>query len=213
MTYYIRLGDDYLILDSHKSISVTYPAKTTSHPTHRRENRADNYMRGNPTASILGIITDVQSASPQNTRGAGGYIDKLLEFMDAQKPLALKHRLDGEEEDNWFITNFSPSQDNQNGYGAITRDGDVVQSFKVSLTLERVDLAEGVVASVEVPKAYIDALQVKGSGSSSTATYDKTTPKGLLGSEKTQLIIDESISRSGGYRKSAEAKLEAIEDE
>ncbi len=174
MTYYLKLDDDYLILDSHSRIQVVYPARTTSHPTQSKQTQSDNYVLDNAKASIVGVVSDVQSATPQNTRGAGGYVDKLLEFRDRGLPLAFKHRLDREEEDNWLITSFTPSQNNVRGYGATSKDGSIIQSFDININLERITPAKGVSLVVSVPRAYIDGLQVEGKGNASTNSLSET---------------------------------------
>lgn len=170
MTYYIRVDDDFLILDAHTDIQVTYPARTTSHPTQAKKTASDNYVLDNPTASFTGIVSDVQSPLTENTKGAEEYINRMLEVMNSQVSVKFKHKLNGEEEDNWFITKFTPKQNNQNGYGTANPDGEVVQSFGISVTLERVAKSKGLTPIVEVPRAYIDGLQTKGGGSSSTTS-------------------------------------------
>ena len=168
MTYYLRLGDDFLILDAHTDIEVTRTGRTTSYPTQRKTSASDNYIVDNPTSRYNGYVSDVQSPSSSNTDGAGGYIDKINSFMLNQTPVKFKYRLDGVEEDNWFITSFTHKQDNNYGYGGTKQDGTVVQSFYISVSLEQIQPAQGVSVEVKVPKAYLDGLQQKKNATAST---------------------------------------------
>ena len=185
MSYYIRYDDTILLLNAHRDISVSYPAKVTSHPTAARVNSSDNYLLDNPTATFFGEVTDVIIPSSQNPLGAGGYIDKLRSLMLQQRPVKFKHRLDGEEENNWFITNINPSQDSTHGWGADKPDnGGVVQSFKISVSLEQVRLAVGITEEVKVPVAYKDALQVEEKKTSVSKTHAADSPKAKTNEEK-----------------------------
>lgn len=192
MSYYIRIGDEFLIMDAHTSIRVKYPARTTSHPTHARTNKSDNYTVDNPTASVNGIVSDVITPLSSSKISSGSYVDKIKAAIRGQQPVKFKHRLDGEEESNWFITSLDPSQDNANGYGGSKADGSVVQSFKISITLEQVDLAEGITQEVEVPKAYIDALQKKETKSSTTSSYPDSVTDTRSAKEKAQDVANEA---------------------
>lgn len=187
MSYYIRYDDTVLMLNAYKDISVSYPARVTSHPTAGKVNSADNYIIDNATASFSGLVTDVMAPSSQNPLGAGGYINKLRSIMEARSPVKFKHRLDGEEEDFWFITNLNPSQDNENGWGADKPDdGGVVQSFKISVSLERVNIASGVSFDVKVPKAYTDSLQEEEEKKAVSKTHEEDTPKQKTHQEKAE---------------------------
>jgi hypothetical protein len=189
MSYYIQYNGIYYKLDATSDIQVTYPARTTSHPTHSKKTASDNYILDNPTATVNGIITDVKTARSLNRLGAGEYIDELLAIRGQRVPVGFKHRLDGEEEDNWFITSFSAKQDNQNGFGGVDREGNVVQSFKVNMTLERVTQARGLRTDVTVPVGFIDALSEKGTSSKSTQSFGDTK------SEETKIEESYRIAR------------------
>lgn len=171
MSYFIRYNGVYYKLDATKDIDVVYPSRTTSHPTHSKQVAADNYILDNPTATYNGYITDIKSTSSLNQFGAGEYIDQLLSIRGKRVPVEFKHRLDGEAEDNWFITNFKVSQDRQNGFAGVDEFGVVVQSFKVSMSLERVDIGKGLTTDVVVPQAYIDDLANKESSSKATQSF------------------------------------------
>ena len=168
MTYYIAVGDDHIVLDAHEDIEVNYSGRTTSHPTQRKISASDNYILDNPTASFNGYVSDVQSPYTENTNGAGGYIDKLVAAMSLNTPVKFKHRLDGVEEDNWFITSFNYAQDNEFGYGGTRPDGKIIQSFYISVQLERVVLAQGATEDVRVDPKYTDSTQTKKDSASST---------------------------------------------
>lgn len=174
MTYYIANGDDHYILDAHEDISTTYSGQVTSHPTARRQNAGDNYRLTNPTARFNGEVTDVVSPFSLNERGAGGYVDDLKELMDKQIPVTFKRTLHGPEEQNWFITSFTASQRKGKGYGGTKEDKTVVQSFSINISLEQVQVSQGAVSFIGVPKANIDGLQVEGKGSSATKELDDT---------------------------------------
>lgn len=179
MTYYLRLGDDFLILDAHTDIEVTRNARTTSHPTHRKTSASDNYIVDNPTARYNGYVSDVQSPSSENADGAGKYVDKIKSFIDTHTPVKFKHRLDGVEEDNWFITSFSNRQDNDYGYGGTKQDGTIVQSFYISVGLEQIQPAQGAVIDIRVPTAYIDGLQQKKNTTASTVGVSEAPSTGI----------------------------------
>lgn len=204
MTYYIRVDDDFLILDAHTDIQVTYPARTTSHPTQARKTASDNYILDNPTASFTGIVSDVQSPLTENKKGAGEYINRLLQVRDSRIAVKFKHRLDGEEEDNWFITSFTPSQNNRNGYGGTTPDEKVIQSFGISITLERVAKSKGLVTLVEVPKAYLDGLQKRSEGTGSTNSMEE---------DKENAAINKHAANLAAAKKKFSSVLEGSEED
>ena len=198
MTYYLRLGDDFLILDAHTDIEVTRNARTTSHPTQRKTSASDNYIVDNPTSRYNGYVSDVQSPSSSNTDGAGGYIDKINYFMLNQIPVKFKYRLDGVAENNWFITSFTHKQDNNYGYGGTKQDGTVVQSFYISVVLEQIQPARGVSIEVKVPKAYLDGLQQKKDTTASTLAVNEDP----LAKDKT--FRDKLVEKRDYYKKSNE---------
>jgi hypothetical protein len=203
MTYYIRYDDTFLILNSHSDVNVTYPARTTSHPTADRKNKSDNYITDPPTAQFSGIVSDVFTSTSQNPLGAGGYIDKIKSIMEAGYPVKLKHRLDGEEESNWFITNFTPSQSNANGWGATKADGTIVQSFQISITLQQVIYAEGITEGVSVPKAYSDALAEKEEKKAVSTSFEDKSVSSVSKKEEAIKTANESFEKSNYHFKKA----------
>lgn len=175
MSYYIRYDGTYYKMDATTEISVTYPARLTEHPLHSRKSASDNYIVNSTKATIKGIITDIKTTNSANLLPTGEYIDEFVKLMSMRVPLYLKHRLDGEEEDGWFITSFNPSQNQRIGYGGSKQDGSVVQSFEINMTLQRALLAQGLRTDVVVAKGYEDALQKKNSSSKSTLQVDPET--------------------------------------
>lgn len=177
MSYFIKVDNVFYYLDSTTSIEVTYPARLSTHPLHSKRSASDHYFTDQPTMTIEGVISDIKSAkSNDRTKGTQEYIDGLLRAMDRRIPLSVKHRLDKEEEPNWFITNFNPSQDTTYGFGGVKQgpdgNGKIIQSFRVSIQLSRALIAEGATTSVESPQAFKDVLQEQGRRSSSTQVFD-----------------------------------------
>lgn len=197
MSYFIRAGDVFYYLDATTSIDVTYPGKLSTHPLHSKETASDHYFTEQPTMNIEGVISDIKSArSNDREKSTQEYLDGLIRAMQRRTPLWVRHRLDKEEEPNWFITSFNPSQNTTNGFGGIRRgpngDDRVIQSFRVSIQLSRALIAEGATTSVEIPQAFKDVLQEKGRMSSSTQAFDDTAAeqkKELTNWEKSQIYI------------------------
>lgn len=172
MSYYLKYKGVEYKLDATSSISVTYPAKTTPHPTQSRKVAADNYIIENPTASVSGYITDIKTPTSLNKLSSGDYLDELLKIRGQRVGVLFKYRLDREAEDNWFITAFTFEQDTRNGFGGIDQQGNIVQAFRVSISLERVTQAKGIRTDVVVPQAFIDDISEKSTSSKSTQSYD-----------------------------------------
>jgi hypothetical protein len=175
MSFYIKLGSTFYELDATTEITVTYPATLTTNPVHSKRNVSDNYFTEQPTMTIQGIVSDVKVAGNRGKQGTASYIDGLIAAMNTRTPLSVKHRLDKEEDPNWFINSFTPSQDQQHGFGGFRpgvdgKSSTVVQSFKISISLSQAIIAEAATLSVEVPKAYLDSLQTQ---ASKTATVQE----------------------------------------
>lgn len=159
MSYFIQYKDVFYYLDATSDIATRKTAKLTSNPTMDRKSRSDNYITDNPTVRYSGVITDILTPSSLKQMSTSEYLDALSLAMDNQSEVLLKHRLDLPAEDSWFITSFTYSQDNTNGYGGVSLTGDIVQSFKISISLERAQFTSAVKVSFKVPPALKPDLQ------------------------------------------------------
>ena len=176
MSYYLKHNAVVYMLDATTDISVTRSGQTTSHPTASRKRTSDNYILDNPKATLNGVITDIKLLNSQNPLKSGEYLDELDRLMEEKVFLSFKYRLDGEEEDFWLITSLNYRQDQTIGYGGTDSSGNVVQSFTVSMSLEREVPSQGVVADVEVPETFKLALGEKDSSSKSLKQFDEEDP-------------------------------------
>jgi len=153
------------------------PGSLSANPMHSKVTQSDHYREDQWTMTIDGVVSDVKSAGGQDNKGTADYIDGLERAMRNGTSFSVKYRLDKEEEPNWFITNLNTIQDEEHGFGAERpgQDGTtsrIIQSFKVNLSLARAIIPLEVVAEVNVPQAYVDALQGQGYRTTTTASFD-----------------------------------------
>jgi hypothetical protein len=176
MSFYIKLGSTFYQLDATTEITPNFPATLTTNPVHSKRNISDHYFTEQPTLSIRGMVSDVKVAGNRENLSTSAYIDGLHAAMAARTPLSVKYRLDKEESHNWFITAFTPSQNQTYGFGGFRPGNDgvmsqVIQSFEISITLAQAIIAESATEDVEVSQSYMDALQKPSSKSSTVEDF------------------------------------------
>lgn len=203
MSFYIKLGSTFYELDATTDIQVNYPATLTTNPVHSKRNISDNYFTEQPTMTIQGIVSDVKVTGNRGKKGTAAYIDGLLSAMKSRVPVSVKHRLDKEEDPNWFITSFTPRQNTLYGFGGTRPSADgststIVQSFEISISLSQAIIAEAATESVEVAQAYMDSLQTQ---SSKTATVQEFGPSKAEQTdlEKAQQSVDDALANRQRY--------------
>lgn len=178
--YYMRVNDTFFYLDATTQISVSYPARVSSNPMQDRSTQSDHYVVDQPTCTISGLITDIKILRTDQDKPTRKWIDDLLRMTRANRsPVSLKHSVDGDEEDNWFITNFTPTQDNsRHRVSHQSAGGTVQQAFSIRIQLKQGLLAKGITTTVQPSQAYLDALQEKGKKNTATQQFgDKAKGK------------------------------------
>lgn len=175
--FYFRVEDTFFYLDSTTDVKTVYPADISSSPMQAGEDQSDNYIIKQPICSMSGRITDIKTANSADTRPTGQWIDDFLSRVrDNGSSVILKNRVDAEETQNWFVTNFTVSQDNKTYcVGYQDSQGGVTQSFRVQIQFKQTLLARGITSTVQPSQAYIDPLQSKGKKNAATQQFDETT--------------------------------------
>ena len=192
MSYiYFQADDVQFVMDSYTDGSAPLDAQLSSSPMLDGTSQSDNYIVGTPKVILSGIISDVKTANTKDKKNTGVWIDKIYSIMNNKQSVLLQHRVDIEPTDGWFITSFTPSQNQTYGVGAKKADGSFIQSFQVSIHFERPILAKGLTTTVQPPKAYLDAMQIKGGKAATTSQFDEEDTKQELQSVLSRKRADE----------------------
>ncbi len=174
--FYFRFDDLFFYMDATTKITTQYPADITSFPTQDRNTRSDHYIIKQPICTMVGEITDIKSPTSLDFRKTGDWIDQALKLArQDQRPVILVNRVDSEETANWFITNFTINQDNNsNMVGFQGNQGDIVQSFGITIQFRQALVTEGLVSSVQPSSEYTDLLAERERNNSSTQQFDSS---------------------------------------
>lgn len=204
MSYiYFQAGEVQFVMDSYTSVSAPLSAELSSSPMQDGTNQSDNYTVGTPIVVMSGIITDVKTARSIDTKSTGSWVDRIYSIMNNKTPVLLQHRVDKEPTDGWFITSFSPEQDQTNGVGAKRPDNTYIQSFKIDIQFTRPILAKGLVSTVQPPQAYLDSLQEKGAKAATTSQFNDTKIKDQLSSDRSKAQKDKNLKLANKYTAAA----------
>lgn len=190
--YYIRAtlpsGEDvFYFLDSTSQVTASFPASLSRNPLANGKTVADNYIVEPVTLTYTGKITDIKSANPaEGTKTTKQYLDGLNNIMRSGRPVSALYHVGRPEAENCFFTSLETTQDNVNGYiGASSLDGQPVNSYKISFTLQQALYARGAQVAAVPATEFSSAFQEKVKSSASTAEVG----------EVSQLIVDGYINR------------------
>lgn len=173
--YYIRAtlpsGEDvFYFLDSTSQVTTSFPAKLSQNPLANGKTVADNYVVEPVTLTYAGRITDIKSANPaEGTKTTKQYLDGLNNIMRSGRPVSALYHVGRPEAENCFFTSLETTQDNVNGYvGASSLDGQPVNSYKVSFTLQQALYARGAQVAAVPAGEFSSAFQAKMKSSATT---------------------------------------------
>lgn len=173
--YYIRAtlpsGEDvFYFLDSTSQVTASFPANLSRNPLANGETVADNYTVEPVTLTYAGKITDIKAANPsEGTKTTKQYLDGLNNIMRSGRPVSALYHVGRPEAENCFFTSLETTQDNVNGYiGASSLDGQPVNSYKISFTLQQALYARGAQVAAVPAGEFSTAFQAKIKSSAST---------------------------------------------
>lgn len=179
--YYIRAtlpsGEDvFYFLDSTSQVTASFPAKLSQNPLANGKTVADNYTVDPVTLTYAGKITDIKSANPaEGTKTTKQYLDGLNNIMRSGRPVSALYHVGRPEAENCFFTSLEVTQDNVNGYvGASSLDGQPVNSYKISFTLQQALYARGAQVAAVPATEFSSAFQEKIKSSATTQEVGET---------------------------------------
>ena len=168
---YFKAGPVIYYMDAYSNASAPLTAKLSESPMQDGTSRSDNYRVNNRTVTLVGKITDVKLASSSDIKRSGDWVDGVYDIINSRTPVSLKHRVDKEPTANWYIESFTPTQSNGSGVGYKGNNGDVLQSFDVTISFKQPILVQGLVQRIAPVTAYQDVTSSKSSKSSSVKKF------------------------------------------
>lgn len=181
---YFKAGPVIYYMDSYSDSSAPLTASLSESPMQDGTSRSDNYKVNNRVVTLSGKVTDVKLASSSDLKKAGDWVDGVYDIMNSRTPVSLKHRADREPTNNWYIESFTPSQNRGSGIGYIGSNGDVVQSFDITITFKQPILVQGLVQRIAPVSAYLDVTSGKSSKSSSVKKFNDKEDAPLTDDQK-----------------------------
>ena len=174
--FYFKVDDVFFYLDATTKVTTRYPAELSSSPMQNGTDTSDNYRIKQPVCTMVGKITDIKTPRSPDTRKTGDWIkDFLTKVRNAQSPVFLKNYIDQEETPNWFVTEFTTTQNNTtSSVGFQNSDGEVKQAFDIQIKFNQVILSEGIVSRATVSERYTDSLSTKSKKNMATRQFNDT---------------------------------------
>jgi len=177
MSYFIKIEDTFYYLDATTKITVSRSASLSKNPLYSGGTSSDNHIVKVPTVKISGVISDIKSYGALSDLGTPEYLNAIESAINNSIPVAVKYRLDEAEEFGWMITRFNHTQDNENGYSVTTDQGEIRQSFKVEITLEKPIVTSSVDIRTKPKAIYAGLLSEKTSSSQTVQGFNRDGTK------------------------------------